>query len=220
VERWALTELESLVSNSAKAGDVAVYTSKFIELDLLLPKDCNALSRILAYEKGLPEEYRCKCAEQRHTTLQSATEAMLAFWNAESSSRAQSRGAGSAAPLGQMSDINRGGGDRETDQHSTPSLASVDPRSAANHWCAMITERMPYRGGGGFRGRGGSERGRGNGRHRERESSGEQRRSARSRTPGISDEVARARINAGQCIRCGEEGHFRFECTNGVKPTK
>jgi hypothetical protein len=223
VERWALTELDVLVSKSVKSGDVADYTSKFIELDLLLPKD-SALSRIMAYERGLPEEYRYKCAEKRHSTLVSATEAMLAIWNAKTSARLHSRGVVTPAPLGQMMDIDREAKD-EANRSSTftPGPASMDPRAIAEQVFAMISERFPPRGTSNYRGRGGYGRGRGgmssNGRQRERGTGEGQRSGSRPHTPGISDDVARARIKAGQCIRCGEDGHFRSECPNSVKPT-
>ena len=56
--------------------------------------------------------------------------------------------------------------------------------------------------------------GRTSGRPRQR-AEGESR--GRSRTPGLSDDVARARIRAGQCIKCGQAGHYKADCTNEVK---
>ena len=40
-------------------------------------------ARVTAYERGLPEAFRVKCAEKQHTTLQAATESTLALWNAK-----------------------------------------------------------------------------------------------------------------------------------------
>jgi hypothetical protein len=73
---------------------------------------------------------------------------------------------------------------------------------------AMMSERFSQS----ARGRGRS--GRGGGRTRER---GEGERRERSRTPGLTDEVVRARMRAGQCFKCGQEGHFKQDCTNEAK---
>ena len=40
---------------------------------------------------------------------------------------------------------------------------------------------------------------------------------ARSRTPGLSDDLVKARLKAGQCIKCGQAGHYKAECTNEAK---
>ena len=68
---------------------------------------------------------------------------------------------------------------------------------------AMMTERFAGRGCGGRAG----------GRLQQRE--GQAR--PRARTPGLSDELAKARMKAGQCIKCGQEGHFRQDCSNEAK---
>jgi hypothetical protein len=222
VERWAHVELDALASRSVKSGDVAAYTSKFVELDLLLPNR-DQMSRIMAYERGLPDEYRYKCAERRHETLLAAREAMLAIWNARSSARAQSRGAGNAVPLTQMSDTSTDSDSGGSVQHPTSAAVPPTPEDIAERVFAMLADRFPSRGGGGYRGRGGFVRGRGgrggtsgNGRPRERESPEGQRR---DHTPGISSKLARERIAAGQCIRCAGEDHFKAECKNPPKTT-
>jgi hypothetical protein len=51
-------------------------------------------------------------------------------------------------------------GDSAPAQHVTHAPASVDPEKIADRVMAMIAERMPFRGGYGYRGRGGSGRGR------------------------------------------------------------
>ena len=74
---------------------------------------------------------------------------------------------------------------------------------------AMMAERFQVSGR--ERGRGGRQ----GGRSSQRQVEGVPR--ARSRTPGLSDELVRSRIRAGQCIRCGQEGHYKAECTNEAK---
>ena len=231
VERWALTELDTLTAKSAKIGDVADYTNKFIELDLLLGvanDTVGALSRILLYERGLPEEYRVKCAEKRHTTLAAATEAMLTLWNAKNAARAHQRG-GSIT-------LNHVDSEEPSIPHTTSEARSTNlgyeqPGSTAaelritEKLFAMMADRFPF--GGSNRGRGGYARGASNQRNerkrgRESPSNTEGQRNgsrSRSRTPGVTDEIAQARIKAGQCIRCGETGHRKDKCNNPIKTT-
>jgi len=40
-----------------------------------------------------------------------------------------------------------------------------------------------------------------------------------ARIPGLSNELANARINKRLCIKCGQSGHFGRECTNPVDTT-
>lgn len=209
-ERWAMQQRERLTSTSAK--DVATYTAKYAELDMLLPGETE-LSRVVAYERGLPERYRVKCAERRFATLGDAMSAMIAAWNAHESAR----GAGLHASLSNTDTT-------ESSHQSNASSASsssfvVEPSSAPDpnadlraqvaQLTAMMTERFraPDHSRGGDR--------RGGGRSRQRE--GQSR--ARSRTPGLSDDVVKARIKAGQCIKCGQVGHYKAECTNEAKLT-
>jgi hypothetical protein len=83
-----------------------------------------------------------------------------------------------------------------------------DPVSELRAQVAQLTAMMAERWQPSARGRGGRA-----GRSRQRE--GEPR--ARSRTPGLSDELAKARIKAGQCIKCGEAGHYKADCVNEAK---
>ena len=53
---------------------------------MLLPGETE-LSRVLTYERGLPERYRVKCAERRFPTLAEATTALLAAWNVREGAR-------------------------------------------------------------------------------------------------------------------------------------
>ena len=200
-ERWAMQQRERLTSAAVK--DVAAYTAKYAELDMLLPGETE-LSRVMAYEHGLPERYRVKCAERRFATLVGATSAMLAAWNAHENAR------GTHASLSNTEAAERS---CETSASSSsggaPSPGAADPisdlRAQVAQLTAMVTERFhaPGRGRVGHAG----------GRSRQRE--GQPR--ARSRTPGLSDDVVKARMKAGQCIKCGQAGHYKAECTNVAK---
>ena len=204
VEVWALREREALIAAASKSrnGNVLDYTAKFEELDQLLPNE-SALSRVVTYGRGLPEAYAVKCNERGFTTLAEATSAMTALWHAKESAR---------HPTASLSNVDAEDSPRgATTSSSSTSAASpaVDPigdlRAQVAQLTAMMTERFQSSG----RGRGG----RASGRSRQRE--GESR--ARSRTPGLSDELVKARIRAGQCIKCGQEGHYKADCTNEAK---
>ena len=69
---------------------------------------------------------------------------------------------------------------------------------------------MQMQSGGNGKGRGGHGRG------RERQQEGAPR-AARSKTPGVSEELARQRLQARVCIKCAEPGHYARDCTNAVK---
>ena len=201
-ERWAMQQRERLTGAAAK--DVAAYTAKYAELDMLLPGETE-LSRVMAYERGLPERYRVRCAERRFATFVEATSAMLAAWNAHENARGAHASLGNTEAEQQL---------REPSASSASGSASspgADPigdlRAQVAQLTAMMTERFqaPGRGRGGYAGGGRSRQPR----------EGQPR--ARSRTPGLSDDVVKARMKAGQCIKCGQAGHYKAECTNEAK---
>jgi hypothetical protein len=218
VERWAMTQRDALAH--AGVRNVAEYTAKYKELDMLLPRT-DELSRVMAYERGLPLAYREKCAERRFSSLALATEAMLALWNAKDGARA------TVALVTNTEAVSSAG------EHGAPSPASAMAAAAAPLSEDRIVERIfammaaaggmgggqgSSRGGGhgGYRGGGAAGR---RGRPHQRDdgagAEGQQRR--RSRTPGISEELAKTRLRAGQCIKCGESGHYARDCSNATK---
>ena len=208
VEVWALREREALIAaaHKARGGNVLDYTAKFEELDQLLPNE-SALSRVVAYGRGLPEAYAVKCGERGFATLAEATAAMTALWHAKESARHPTTSLNNAevqAPSG-VADASSSAG--------APPFAS-DPVSDLRAQVAQLTAMMAQRfqasaSSSSQRGRGGHARG------RSRQREGESR--VRSRTPGLSDEVVKARMKAGQCIKCGQAGHYKAECTNEVQ---
>ena len=168
---------------------------------MLLPGE-REMTRVMAYERGLPVEYSIKCAERRFTTLVEATSAMTALWHAKEGARH------TAASLGntEATDAQEAGASSSVSNTPSPAADPIgDLRAQVAQLTAMMTEQFQAS----ARGRGG----RTSGRSRQRE--GEPR--ARSRTPGLSDEVVRTRIRAGQCIKCGQAGHYKTDCTNEVK---
>jgi hypothetical protein len=213
-ERWAMQQLEALIAAGIK--DVTVYTNRFVELDMLTAAD--QLSRVMAYQRGLPEFYRGKCAERQHTTLAAAMESTLALWNA----RAAAQGSRPAARVSNAED------EEEHEQADAPASSSgsaVDLRfKKLEDGIAALTAMFLHDGSG--RGRGGRSRGgRGGGRGGQSGREGQRGRSpspgagGRARTPGVSDEVATQRLADHLCIKCAEPGHFARDCTNALKPT-
>jgi hypothetical protein len=93
---------------------------------------------------------------------------------------------------------------------ASASSPAPDPIADLRAQVAQLTAMMSERFQPSARGRGG----RAGGRSLQRRE-GEPR--ARSRTPGLTDEVVRARLRAGQCIKCGQAGHFKDSCTNEAK---
>lgn len=198
IERWATRERDALVSASTRNKDVLAYTASFCELDMLLPGE-RELTRVMAYERGLPLEYSVKCAERRFATLAEATVAMTALWHAKGGARHTTVSL-SNTETGEPSQ-----GAPSSASASSPAADSIsDLRAQVAQLTAMMTERFSA-----GRGRGG----RTGGRSQQREGAPR----SRSRTPGLSDELAKARIKAGQCIKCGQEGHFKADCANEAK---
>jgi len=209
-ERWALQQLETLTVSGAK--DVAVYTSKFAELDMLTSVD--QLSRVMSYQRGLPESYRVKCAERQHVTLAAAMEATLALWNARGAAQAQS-----VRPSSRLNELESG------DEEMKEGASRLDNGALQKMvqdavLAAMQSSRAGFNRGG--RG-GGSEGARGHGRDRQQQREGA--RPPRARTPEVSDAQAKERLAARVCIKCARPGHFARECTNetrkedGLAPT-
>jgi len=189
---------------------VLAYTASFNALDMLLPGE-REMTRVMAYERGLPLEYSVKCAERRFATLAEATSAMTTLWHAKESTRHTATSLNStdtAEPSREAVASSSSAGAPQPSSSSSSSDPIGDLRAQVAQLTAMMTERFqsPARG----RARGGHA---GGGRSRQRE--GEPR--ARSRTPGLSEEVVRARLRAGQCIKCGLEGHYKADCTNDAK---
>jgi hypothetical protein len=191
IEVWALRERETLISLASKArnGNVLDYTAKFEEIDQLLPNE-SALSRVVAYARGLPETYSIKCSERNFTTLAAATAAMTTLWHAKENAR---------YPTVSLS--NTDVTTQETVASSSAACGSPPPmdpvgdlRAQVAQLTAMLSERSQSSGWGRGSSRGGN--------------------AGRSR---LSDDLVKARMKAGQCIKCGQAGHYKADCTNEVK---
>jgi len=219
--RWAMRQLEAL--KNGNNTDVQTYTNRFLQLDLMIIGQQNELSRVFAYEQGLPENYRVKSAEKQHTTLVSAIASSLALWNAKTVARAQSHNSRQSARL------NNTQGDSSDDDRQTlrtPQLVTTVSATGSNSpfsavekleqkldsFIAAMQIQSGFGRGDGAKRDGGASRGR----SRQQRNEGAPR-SPRARTPGISEELAKQRLLARVCIKCGEPGHYARDCTNEVK---
>lgn len=212
VERWARQQLEALAGSGTK--DVVVYTTKFVEYDMLLsgPARADQIGRVMAYERGLPESYRVKCAERQHTALASAMESTLALWNARTAAHAQS-----SRPAARLSNAEDGAMGEEPQEDPSAENNSDQRMRRLEDGIATLTAMLQERGGNHY--------GRGGGRVRRSGRTGKEgqqgrsrsRSDSRPRTPGISDELAKQRLAGNLCIKCAEPGHYARECKNEVK---
>ena len=220
--RWAMQQLKTLEHGSN--ADVQTYTNRFLQLDMMLlgAAKPGELARVFAYEQGLPESYRVKSAEKQHATLAAAVEAALALWNAKAVARAQSHSSssrqGATAKLSHTQTDEASDEEREEPTERGPSSSSAAAPSSSHGATSRLEQKMDalisamqmQYGGGGGRGR---NRG---GRSAEQRAEGE-KRPARSRTPGVSDELAKQRLQARVCIKCAEPGHYARDCKNELK---
>ena len=215
--RWAMQQLEAL--KHGNNADVQAYTNRFLQLDLMIIGQQNELARVFAYEQGLPESYRVKSAEKQHATLAAAIGSSLALWNAKSVARAQSHSGprhGGTAKLhhthGDESDEDTGAAGPSQRHASASAASSSSAITKLEQKLDAFISAMQMQASKGNTGGGGAGRGRG----RERQQEGVSR-PARSKTPGVSDELAKQRLQAGMCIKCAQPGHYARDCKNEVK---
>ena len=211
--RWAIQQITVLTSGHH--ADVQAYTNRFLQLDLMITGPRNELERLMTYEQGLPESYRVKSAEKQHATLAAAVASSLAAWNAKSVARAQLHGGARHSGAAKLHHTQTEESDDEAESMRSVAPAGAGSSSSAvakleQKLDAFISAMQMMQSGGKGKGRGGHGRG------RERQQEGAPR-AARSKTPGVSEELARQRLQARVCIKCAEPGHYARDCTNAVK---
>jgi hypothetical protein len=215
-ERWAMQQLDALTGGNN--ADVALYTTRVLELFQLLP-NMDELSRVMTYERGLPETFRAKCAEKQHATLQAATEAMLALWNAKLAAGAPARsGRVAAAALSHTEDDGAAAsepGNRSEGQFVAAAAAGPAQYGSQQDLAAAVVAAMTAweerKAKVGADGVGGRPNRRSKTRDFRREG---ERRPRSSSAPRLPDDVYEARREAGLCYKCGQEGHRAARCKN------
>lgn len=222
--RWAIQQVVALTNGNN--ADVQAYTNRFLQLDLMIMGPRNELERLMTYEKGLPESYRVKSAEKQHATLAAAIASSLALWNAKSVARGQSHSSSSSrhgvtARLHstRVDDSDSSDGEETTAASQAQTPASAPTSSSSRSAVTRLEQKLDafisamQTQGGKSNGKGGGSR-RGRGRERQQEGAP---RPDRSKTPGVSDELAKERLRTGVCIKCAEPGHYTRDCVNALK---
>ena len=238
VDRWARMELKALVTQGNNQN-ILEYTSKFNELEQLIGNR-NELDKILEYEEGLPDDYKLRSVEKRHSTLTSAIESTIALYKARLSTKAPVK----IASINQMGaeGVEIGNSDTSVASSEGPSssVSSPSPGGLNQPYDSIITQpqyitslqeqvaqltriitQQSNRGGYYQQNRGGYRNWRGRPRGGIRYN-----RNARSRSPGlpltsmgITAELIEARRSANQCLKCGEDNHYVGSCRNPPKTT-
>ena len=209
-QQWARQQLQALTTR--KALQVTSYTDRFLEIVSLLPA-MHEGDRVFAYRLGLPIAAREALATKQFGTLEEITHRAL-VWEA-------ARGPQSNLPLDGPSSAPRGppGGqlhntdtiddtaDDRQELDRSPGGATADIVAQLSRMEARITQLAGQAG----QRKGGSQP------RKPDEQRGASRHSGR--TPGLSDELAQARIRAQLCIHCGQKGHRKRDCTNPADVT-
>jgi hypothetical protein len=195
-ERVARGQLDKLAQGSRHVNE---YISDFNKLHARIPSMSEADS-LYAFERGLRADIAMELRKQRVHTLREATE-MAAHMG----------GVAGAPQATHKSSLNHVGLDGEE-----PSLEERVTKAVLNAMQARDnsgtgSQSQPHRGYTQERQRGGSRGGSRGGR-------GGRDRPPRGPpvVPGVPEEVVRRRLEAHQCVRCGEDGHHSPACPNAI----
>jgi hypothetical protein len=208
VALWSRNSLTALTSKGMT--NVNSYCEKFQEIISLIP-DMAEPDRVFYFKSGLPQHLKAILANKADVllSLQSNIEAAMRAEGARSlvgsaaapsgsePSRWQPRSSNRPSTLHQMEQS----GDEEEPSHSPPSgmmSLLMSMQSSIN----ALQAQQAQRGRGGKNG-GGQRSGKPPAHH----------------TPGLSDELAHARIAARLCIKCGSADHMKAECKNAADLT-
>jgi hypothetical protein len=193
LSQWVRQQMLTLAAKGMR--NVVAYSEQFSELNSQI-NDMNEPDRIFFYRNGLPEQIRNSLAGRAEVllTLQSNIEAAI---------RAEANRGTPAASSFPSHQPNRGWRPAATANQveGTPSLQE-NREEQYGDMLATILQAVQA------------------GRFAPSNSNNQQRRRPLSaRTPGLSGELAKARMDKGLCIKCGESGHHKWQCTNAADTT-
>jgi len=196
-ERVARQQLDKLAQGTRHINE---YIADFSKLRARIPSMSEA-DALYAFERGLRSEVAMELRKQKIATLREATELAAHVGGVAGGQHAP------PSRLHQM-DINDGGSadsqpPKEIWQALLNAMATrnTDGMGTKTHTHHGYTQqREPQRGG-----RGGSRGGRGGFKPR-----------GPPEVPGVPEHIVRQRMDAQQCIRCGQDGHRSPACPNAI----
>lgn len=205
-QQWARQQLQSLTAR--KSLQVTSYTDRFLEIVSLLPA-MDEGDRVFTYRLGLPSAARDALATKEFSTLEEITHKALVWEAARGPQNNPSPVGSSSSSRGpllqtQLNSVDSFDGECEERLSSSPDDASAAILAHLSRMDARITQLASNAGprkGDSQQRKGGNQRG--PSRHQ-------------GRTPGLSDELAQARIKAQLCIHCGQKGHMKRDCSNAA----
>lgn len=205
-KRAAREQLRQLRQGARGIND---YIADFQRLHALLP-DMSAEDALFAFEMGVHPSLALEIRKQASSSLQDAIALAARIGGltaaSSSSSIAPAQGRAAARQM-EMGDDDEPSLDERIQRAVLNAMQSSTGSGSAGFGLGAKTQTQrghaSERGGGGQRGRGRGVR------------FGGAQRSVPV-VPGVSEEVVRRRLDAQQCVRCGEEGHRSPACPNAI----
>lgn len=200
-QQWARQQLQSLTAR--KSLQVTSYTDRFLEIVSLLPA-MDEGDRVFTYRLGLPSAARDALTTKEFSTLEEITHKALVWEAARGPQSNPAAGPSSSSRGPQLNSVDSFDGEHE----EQPAPYSGDAGAAILAHLSRMDARITQLAGNAGPRKGDSQQRKGD----------NQRGSSRhqGRTPGLSDELAQARIKAQLCIHCGQKGHRKRDCTNAA----
>jgi hypothetical protein len=207
--RTAREQLRALRQGTRGVND---YIAEFQRLHALLP-DMAREDVLFAFESGLAAPLALELRKQGPTSLVDAIALAARIGGITAAAMSSSNPHGRQTAVNQM-EIDDGDGASLDDRitravlHAMQTQQSSGSNTNASGLGAKTQTQRGYANERGGRGRGGARGGRG-GRF-----VGLQR--GPPVVPGVSPDIVRQRLDAQQCVRCGEEGHRSPACPNAI----
>lgn len=211
--QWARTQLQALTLK--RWAQVTPYTDRFLEIVALLPL-MHEDDQVFQYRSGLPSAAREALATKQFATLEDIMHKAL-VWEAARAAPATAPGGPASpssafrGPSARLNSVGTAGAEGEEPEEAGLEPTASDSSAAIMAQLSRMDARISQLAGS----------------VGQRKPSAQQRRPPGGsnaslnpgRTPGLSDELAQARIKAQLCIHCGQKGHRKRDCTNAADVT-